>query len=475
MKTLYINIWNRFIFLLVLFSLIISMNITAQQVPVDQKKVIVPTVDEFLEKYQKSLENQQKIMLTKVTEFLEKYELYSQFTIDGVTLEENYVFEFNKLFARDKFNGIYNDLNYEDVKGADRFKLPEEYVSYVRTNYPQGFDQSLDLENLTIVESPDLKGFYRIIVMVRKQLTGLYGGKKIYNFDEYIFFFISAPVTDLENIAEYKITGILSSENYSTYLANRKSKGLYIGLTGAFDRTRIYSLPVYSSGWWSTSMVNYYNAQIELTYMFTNRVGLGTGLCMINYGSSFTINDYNQTSQAQVYDIDGDLYNPVLEISNLTETNSIKCFEVPLLLKTRAGTGIAKFYLDIGIVYSMINESYYTLDGSSVIKGYYPQYRVTLKDLPEYGFGAYDYSSSLTEQMTLTKHLISAHGALGLSLNIGGSFNLKVGARINYGLTDIGFDKVRHSNDFNNILSGDIKSTILQLAGAEIGLSYKIF
>jgi hypothetical protein len=76
--------------------------------------------------------------------------------------------------------------------------------------------------------------------------------------------------------------------------------------------------------------------------------------------------------------------------------------------------------------------------------------------------------------MTLTSKLIFVTSEFGASYNIGRSFVIKAGARINYGLTDIGFNKIRHPNDFNNILKDPVINAFLQSAAIEIGLSYKI-
>ena len=440
----------RFISALVLFFIMICINLTAQQ----------------------TADNQKKIIFDKVTEFLGKYQLYSQFTTDGITLDEEYINQFSQLFDKDKFKEMFNDLSKD---GKTIFYHFEEYITFVRLFYPQGVDQSLDLNNLSFIESPIKKGIFRIIVKAKKQLTGLYGGNEIHSYDGDLYFFITVSETELENISGYKIVRILSPEKYEKYVASRKSKGIYIGFSGGYDVTRIYSLPVYSSKIWSPSMVNSINPGIDLTFMVTNRFGLETGFRKFEYGSLFTIKDYDKTSEATVTDIDGDIYNPVLKISELIENNTIKCIELPIMIKTRAGNGITKFFFDFGVVYSIIKESYFTLDGNTIVEGYYPKYNVTLKNIPEYGFGNFNYTSTKKNQMTLKKQLFSANVEVGVSINLGRSFLLKIGTRINYGLNDIGFNTIRHPGDFKNIITKPITPTILQSAGVEIGLSYKIF
>ena len=449
MKTHYVNKKHRFVSSSIIFLMLICLNLSAQQ----------------------TTDNQKKIIFEKVTEFLGKYQLYSQFSTDGVTLDEEYIKEFNLLFDRDKFKEIFNDLSKD---GKTIFYNLEEYITFVRLFYPQGVDQSLDHNNLSFIESPIKKGIFRIIVKAKKQLTGLYGGNVIHSYDGDLYFFITAPETDLENISGYKIVRILAPEKYAKYVASRISKGIYLGFSGGYDITRIFSSKVYSSEIWSHATVNSINPGIDLTFMVTNRIGLETGFRKFKYGSSFTIQDYDQTSDVVMTDIDGDKYNPVLQIPKLTENNTINCNEIPFLIKTRTGNGITKFFFDFGVVYSIIKESYFTLDGKSTVEGLYPEYSITLKNLPEYGFGAFSYSPSKKNQMTLNKQLLSANVAVGLSFNLGRSFLLKIGTRINYGLTDLGFNTIRHPSDFKNTLTSPISPTILQSAGVEIGLSYKI-
>jgi hypothetical protein len=433
--------------------------------------MIIYLVSDYNLSAQQTVDNQKKIIFERVTEFLGKYQLYGQLSKDGVTLDEEYIKEFHLLFDKDKFREIFSDLSKD---GKTIFFHLEDYIAFVRAFYPQGLDQSLDLDSLSFIESPNRNGIFRIIVKARKHLTGLYGGYEIHSYDGDQYFFITVPESELANISGYKIVRVLSQEKYLKYLASRKSKGIYIGFSGGYDITRIFSSPIYSSKIWTPKMVNSINPGVDLTFMVTNKLGLETGFRKFEYGSLFTIKDYNQISEVQLTDIDGDTYNPVLNIPKLTENNTIKCYEIPILIKTRSGNGITKFFFDFGVVYSVVKESYFTLNGKSTVEGYYPLYSVTLKNLPEYGFGDFIYTPSKHTQMTLKKQLISANVALGVSFNLGSSFLLKIGTRINYGLTDIGFNTIRHPSDFKSTLTKPITPTILQSAGVEIGLSYKI-
>lgn len=410
-------------------------------------------------------------IISNLRELIGKYQKYGQFTTDGVRLDEAYITEFYTLFDKNIFNGIYNDLNIE--KG-NSFSSPEEYVSYIRSFYPQGIDLSLETGSISLVDSLTKKGLCRMVVKARKHLTGLYGGKEIHNYDGDIYFFVKVPSSGLKDLSMYKITGIHQEDRFLRYMADRKSKGLYLGLTGGFSLTRIYFAPAFSGKIWSSSPGSSFSPTLDITFMITNGIGAGIGFRSSVYETGYSIKEYNQTSEATVKDIDGDNYNPVLKISDLQEVNTIRCNEIPLLVKTRIGTGNTKAYINFGVVYSIISKSYFTLEGSSVVKGYYPQYDVTLQNIPEYGFGTYNYSRSLRNDMTLTSKLIFVTSEFGASYNIGRSFVIKAGARINYGLTDIGFNKIRHPNDFNNILKDPVINAFLQSAAIEIGLSYKI-
>jgi hypothetical protein len=449
LKTHNLNIRYWFGIVMILVSILVCTNVTAQD----------------------TIRSQKKLLLTKVTEFLEKYQQYGQFTKDGVKLDEQYIYEFSLLFDKYRFKGMYDDLS---IEGKTKFYLPDNYIEYIRIYYPQGVDQVIDLENISILDSTIKEGYYNIVVRARKHLTGIHGGREIHRIDEDLYFFIKVLVSDMDNISRYKIFGILSTEKYSKYFASRKSRGIYLGFTEGYDVTRIFNSMVYSSDIWSNTMAKTYNSTVDLTFMFTNGFGLEVGYSKSEYGTLFTIQDYSQTSGAIVTDIDGDKYNPVFQNLSLKENNTIVCYEIPFLINTRAGKGIVKFNFNFGAVYSMVKESGYTLDGSSTIAGYYPQYYVTLRNIPEYGFGDFKYSPNVVNEMTLTEQLISAHASMGISFSIGRSFLLKVGGRITYGLTDIGFGKIRHYNDFNNTLGAPISSTTLQSAGVEIGLSYRI-
>jgi len=429
--------------------LLVTSNLYAQNLTDDQKNAFMPNIKRLLK----------------------DYEQYSQFTTDGIRLNNDYIIQFSTLFNRKIKNGIYNDITPTN-KGI--FHTVDEYVSFVRSNYPQGLDVTIDIDNIQIEEAYLKKTVFEITVKVHKKITGLFNNQKIHHFNDDLFFTLTATADAQGKPSDFKINGILNKSRYAQTIINRQGKGVFVGITGLYALTQIYSPMSFSSDILEAKSGNSFYPGIDLLVMFTNSFGLGTGIRFSSYKSSFNISSYNKTSDAVITDIDGDTYNPVLQINNLNQVSTVKSLDIPILLKFRGGKNKTKFYFDLGVIYTKISNATFTLTGNSVRKGYYSApYYVTLSDIPEYGFGSYTYRNDEFNLMTESS-TFSGYTSFGLMFQLPQNLLLKIGGSLTYGLSDLKPDNNNTDNYINLVSSKPVENTTLRAISIEMGIFYKI-
>ena len=416
-------------------------------------------------------EEQKNALLPKVKQLLKDYELYSQFSTDGVNLNNDYLVLFSAMFDPQMKHAIFNDLT-PTKKGT--FPSVDLYVDFVKTNYSQGLDVFMDIDGIQIEDAFLKKGSYMFSVKVHKRVTGVFNNQGIHRFNDDLYFTFSATSDEQGNPSNLKINGVLTIERYAQYLINKKWSGISLGVTGLYSQSQIYGPAIYTSDVWKPASGSTIYPGFDLAIMFTNGFGIGTGVRLSSYSSSFAISSYNKTSVVTLTDKDNDKYKPVLNISALNEQIHIKSLDIPILLKFRGGKGKTKFYFDMGVIYSKISNGYFTLEGSSVKSGYYSGFNVTLSDIPEYDFGSFNYTTDKEYELKMGASSISGYTSLGLLFQLAPGLLFKVGGGLSYGLTDLKFDQENPNNYLNFTLSEPVQNTTLRSYGVEIGLLYRI-
>ncbi|RPH31471.1 MAG: hypothetical protein EHM93_13480 [Bacteroidales bacterium] len=417
-------------------------------------------------------DEQKNELLPKVKLLLKDYERYSQFSADGVSLNVEYKKQFVALFELTLKYGVFNDIS-PSKKGI--FPTAEKYLNFVETNYKQGLDVTIDIDNIKIVDVVFLGDSYSISVLVHKKAIGIFNDQGIIRFDDDLYFLFVSGVDEKGKPSSFRISGILTKEKYAQVNAKQKGIILGLGVNANYSKTKINSSTVSSSDLWKPSAGRAFSPGLDIVVMLNKRIGIGTGLRLSSYNSSFNIRNYNQTSDRMVTDIDGDKYNPVLQIPSLSQQSFVKSIDIPLILKFVAGKGKAKYYFDIGLIGSIISKSYFTLSGSSVKAGYYETLNVTLSDIPEYGFGSYSYNKE-KKYVFLKKQATSLSGytSIGILYQLSSNLLFKLGAGLSYGFTDLNVDS-DNADNFINITSSSLnEKTSLRSAGIELGVFYLI-
>lgn len=170
-------------------------------------------------------------------------------------------------------------------------------------------------------------------------------------------------------------------------------------------------------------------------YFFTPDWGIRTGVEIALYQSSARLTNFSDS-----YDIQGataaDNYTFSYETDNYRETQQALYFNIPLMLQFQSGRTY-KLYAAAGAKVGIpISATAKTKKYVMSTKGYFPQEGRTYDDLPQFGFGDYEYLKSSTGLDKLKLHVMLSAEA-GLKWKVVKNNDLYAGAFVDYGLDNI--------------------------------------
>jgi len=178
------------------------------------------------------------------------------------------------------------------------------------------------------------------------------------------------------------------------------------------------------------------------TYFFTPAAGFGTGLEIAMYQANASLKDFTDS-----YDVSGgatvDNYTYSYALKNYSETQRVFALSVPLMLHFESGMR-NKFFVRLGgkvgipFITTGIAKKY-----EVATKGYFPHEGRTYDDLPQFGFGTYEYSRKRT---SIDNFKLSYMASLetGLKRAVDRNNDLYIGLYVDYGLNNI-----QNKNDKN--------------------------
>ena len=217
------------------------------------------------------------------------------------------------------------------------------------------------------------------------------------------------------------------------------------------------------------------NASIECGFIFSKIFGIGFGLGYSSYSSKFILNSYENTYNT--IDSENDNYEMRINGSNIVENQKISSINVPLLLMFQIPFS-DKFGLFIN---SGVNLSYpivkdFTYTGTFSYSGYYPQYNVTLYDIPEHGFpsNVRVINNGDLGIKSLNVNLILASG---FYFRTSSKTTFSIGCYYDNGISNISdydnsnFQLTRFSGDYNSLMSSASKVTT-HAFGLQVAFKY---
>ncbi|HKI90026.1 MAG TPA: hypothetical protein VKA38_13435 [Draconibacterium sp.] len=188
---------------------------------------------------------------------------------------------------------------------------------------------------------------------------------------------------------------------------------------------------------WNSENKLGYNLNVGYFRSLSSWMKVKLGIGFSSYSTNLTGSGEIQSSELK--DIDNDTYIETLTLSNAVYKINPMYVSVPLIVEFgNPNLNKIGYYVDFGIEYSyMINEKN-KVEGTFSTQGEYPQWGVTLSEIPELGF----YSArNLDSQLNLQKSNYSVRGGAGITIPISGVVIFKIGLTGYLGLKDIGNKK----------------------------------
>ncbi len=133
-------------------------------------------------------------------------------------------------------------------------------------------------------------------------------------------------------------------------------------------------------------------------YELNEDMFVGSGFAMMTYGADATIN-YNYEAGTSSVDMDGDSYFLSADFNGVKEKYRMTTIEIPILFKYQrwvspdillTGTTGPVFILPGGLKSEFVS-------GNLATSGYYPEWNLTIDDIPEYGFSSRTLSSDMPD------------------------------------------------------------------------------
>ena len=246
-----------------------------------------------------------------------------------------------------------------------------------------------------------------------------------------------------------------------------KSVGSHsIGVEGGFGPA--FMLGKMDDGWskdvkmaWGVD-VYYGSPSFTEKFPISVEVGLGVG------GMTFSAHRGAGTATIESVDVDGDKYQAICDYSDMVEKQKLTYLNIPIRLCIgQPVRDRVTAYFKIGVTPSINVSSKFEGEGTYSLKGYYPQWDVTIEDVPELGFGSdFDsYADGLSPK--IKKFVLWGNIAAGVYVPFG-----KSGLVFNGGLKlDYPFMRIGASTEDVELFNHENKALIPSL---NIGLTYTI-
>lgn len=198
---------------------------------------------------------------------------------------------------------------------------------------------------------------------------------------------------------------------------------------------------------WKSDANFAYNFSVGYFHIIAPMLKVKAGLGFSSYKTTFT--GTGEIVSQSLVDIDNDRYIESLQLQNVEHTINPMYLNVPVSIEYgTANISRLGYYFDIGFEYSyLLNESN-TTSGTYSTSGYYPQWGVTLEDIPELGFFS---EKALDTELSLKKNIYSIRAGAGITIPVSGVLIFKVGLAGYKGLNSIGSSK--NANVGNNTTS----------------------
>jgi hypothetical protein len=268
---------------------------------------------------------------------------------------------------------------------------------------------------------------------------------------------------------------VLSQQNEAE---SSKTSGLIIGLSAG----PAYSGVINEGNSSLTGLVSKHKSSLtgslDVLYMFSEHIGLSSGIRLITFNSELSLSTYHSTFIA--IDSENDNYEYRILATGMDEIQKIKTFNIPLCIMLRLPLNKkTAFFLQPGLSLMIPVVSNYKSTGTFTYKGYYPAYDILLENLPAYGFPTSKDTNSEGE-LNLKKTGLGAVASAGLDFSIGSKLQIAVAGSFYRSVSSIS----RYTNPENfqlstevnqiNSLTGGSSEVLMRSYGITMSLRYQL-
>ncbi|MGN6416992.1 MAG: OmpA family protein [Pseudobacter sp.] len=172
---------------------------------------------------------------------------------------------------------------------------------------------------------------------------------------------------------------------------------------------------------------------VNYTFHLGRKWGLLTGVSASYFNTKVTLQDGTFSS----YQVDntGSAFQYNIKATGFEEKQSFLAGAVPLMLQYHT-LGNTRWYVNAGAKLILPVEATVKAKASQLtLSGYYPDYNIEVKDMPQHGFGTVNNWTSETKQEL--KPAVMASAATGISFRLGEGVRLYTGVYFDYGVTNM--------------------------------------
>jgi len=380
----------------------------------------------------------------QVLTIVDKYSNTCNLSGNQGVMDANTILEFKQLFAQVPEVLLFNDIEPEQVSG--QFLTIDNYTANLQMGYPKGLLIKINAASAVLSPAYSFGKSKTFIVnaMVVKNVFGLYNSTTIHDFSATLVLQITFSMKT-GTPSDFKIYKIATPETAINIVSEKRKVGIDFGPEIYTMNSEFYNAYFDNNNGWTYSGQNNLGFGLELIIPIVPALRLGTGARFSNYSSTAQLPYTSSTSNSLLSDADGDEYYSNVT-AELNHQNYYSTLEVPaqimLVLLPRKKFNL---YLSGGIIWTKTRSAEFELSGYTITSGYYPEYNVTLEDIPEYGFESRQYSSESFDWGLKSSTIMTTYGA-GIMIRMGKSSALKAGYYYQGG--SLGYDESSYMYNF---------------------------
>jgi hypothetical protein len=249
-----------------------------------------------------------------------------------------------------------------------------------------------------------------------------------------------------------------------------RQRKMYVGFTLLTTQTSISNNGVYNSSNLKQTPGLNINEAVEIGFRLSKYFSLSTGFAYSSYSTSLGMSEYNNSYDS--IDSENDNFEMRIVGSGIVEKQKVTYLSLPLKIQFQFLFN-KKFgvFLNSGIMVSLPVSKNYSGSGIFDYNGYYPDYNITLYNLPDYGFPE-NVNLKKKGTLNLTDHNFNFISSAGFTFKVNPLIGLSLGLYYDQSLASISnytpdnFHLTRKSGDYNSLMSSTSDASLRAIGTA---------